>query len=153
MQRQGRPLIDTISPHNTLTKAALYYIRLDTQNSALFDKESAATMPFAQIAIDELQAAADRKGIRIEKWAVCPKAMHVLVYINENRNEQDHRTGKPRALTSFVAGVKAATAKRINLVRNKPGHPVWKRSYKEQRVENDRVLSQLEAQMQAASSS
>lgn len=130
-------------------KAALYYIRLDTHSDFL-PREDASTMSFEQIAADELQAAANRKGVKIEEWTVCREAVHALVYINENRLEE-FRVGKPRLLTSFVAGVKAATAKRINMVRNQPGHPVWKRSYRQQRIENDRMLSQLKSHMRAAS--
>lgn len=151
-------MIDIISPQNSLMTAALYYIRLDTHNhSALFksavesnggsqSKIGAATA-FSQIAADELRAAAKRKGITINQWAVAPDAVYALVCINENRLDREHRAGKPRALTSFVAGVKAATAKRINLVRNQPGCPVWKRSYKEQRIEDDKMLSRLSEQI------
>ncbi len=153
-------MIDTISPKNPLAIAALYYIRLDTHNhSALFkndvakneDSESktVSATSFSQIAADELQATAKRKGITINQWAVAPNAVYALVYINENRLEQRYKGGKPRALTSFVAGVKAATAKRINLVRNQPGCPVWKRSYKEQRIDDDVTLARLVKQMKA----
>ena len=131
-------------------KAALYYIRLDT-HSTFSPREDASTVSFAQIAADELKAAADRKGVTIKQWTVCSEAVHALVYINENRLDHDSRVGKPRILTSFVAGVKAATAKRINLVSNQPGQPVWKRSYRQQRIENDRMLSQLTSKMQTAS--
>ena len=148
-------MIDTISHQKPLEKAALYYIRLDT-HSDLFPEDTStmsSTMSFSQIAADELQAAANRKGVTIEQWTVCPEAVHALVYINESPLDLDYRIGKPRALTSFVAGVKAATAKRINLVRNQPGQPVWKRSYQQQRIENERMLAQLKSQMQAASTS
>ena len=143
-------MIDTISHQNPIEKAALYYVRLDT-HSALFPEDDDSTMSFSQIAADELQAAASRKGVTIEQWTVCPEAVHALVYINESPLDMDYRVGKPRVLTSFVAGVKAATAKRINLVRNQPGQPVWKRSYRQQRIENEGMLAQLKSKMQSVS--
>ena len=145
-------MIDLISPHNSLVKAVLYYIRLDTHSSALFEKEETAAISFAQIAADELLAAAANKSITLNRWTITPDAIHALVYINEDQLDQNHQVGKPRLLTSFVAGVKAATAKRINLVRNQPGQSVWKRSYKEQLVEDERMLSRLTAKINAADS-
>lgn len=134
-------------------KAALYYIRLDTYNSkALFEGTEATTLSFAQIAADELLAAAKQKEITIDRWAVTPDAIHALVGITENCLDQAYKVGKPRMLTSFVAGVKAATAKRINLVRNQPGSPVWQRSYREQRVEDARTLARLTEKIERANS-
>ena len=134
-------------------KAALYYVRLDTHNNhALFEGTEATTMSFSQIAADELLAAAKRKDVTLDHWAVAPDAIHALVSITENCLDQDYGVGKPRLLTSFVAGVKAATAKRINLVRNQPGSPVWQRSYREQRIEDDRTLARLTEKIKMASS-
>lgn len=144
-------MIETIPAQNSLLEAALYYIRLDAHSAALRPEEETLAMSFAQIAADELQSTAERKGVTIKQWTVCSEAIHALVYIDESRLEQNYKIGKPRALTAFVAGVKAATAKRINLVRNQPpGQPVWKRSYRQQRVESDRMLSQLVSKMTAA---
>jgi len=161
---KGRPLTDIISPQNPLVKAALYYIRLDTHNnSALFkgdvagsenssESKAVSATSFSQIAADELQAAAKRKGITLNQWAIAPDAIYALVCIYESRPDQEHRFGKPRALSAFVAGVKAATAKRINLVRNQPGCPVWQRSYREQRINDDRTLARLVKQMEMVES-
>jgi len=40
-------------------------------------------------------------------------------------------------LGSFVAGYKAATAKRINAMRDAPGRPVWQRDYWEHVVRDE----------------
>ena len=50
---------------------------------------------------------------------------------------------KPRALSSFVAGFKAAAAKRINLVRGIPGAPVWQRGYQEQQINDRKTLERI----------
>ena len=97
-------------------------------------------------------AAATRKEIEVDQWAIAPDAIHALVSLPKNRPEPDCKLDKPRKLTSFVAGVKAATAKRINLVRNQPGCPVWKRSYQDLRIEDEKTFLRLAKQIEAIKS-
>lgn len=130
----------------------LYYVRLKTHDSQyLFAPPSADALPdqsekaaaLAKIVADELlQAVLTHRGIQIEQWVLEPDSLHAIVALSEDRPAQSAK-GKPRLLTTFVAGLKAATAKRINLMRNEPGCSVWQRSYKEQRVEDDLMLSRL----------
>jgi hypothetical protein len=142
-------LINTPQFKNRPIEAALYYVRLKTySSSALFTLPDIAadyaTSPLAKIAADELLLCADsHQGIALDQWVIVPDAMHALVFVRENRPDPDFKSGKPRLLTSFIASFKAATAKRINLLRNQPGSPVWQRSYNEQRVEDELMLSRL----------
>jgi hypothetical protein len=119
----------------------------------------------AQIAVDELLLAADHSGISLEQWVIVPNALHALIDLQDHRHDglgersrdseafqrnrkvsQGNRssTTKPRILTTFVARLKAATAKRINLLRNQPGSLVWQRSYNEQLIEDELMLSRLQ---------
>jgi putative transposase len=50
---------------------------------------------------------------------------------------------KARSLSSFVAGFKSATTKRINIVRNTPGAPVWQRNYYEHVIRDSRDLNRI----------
>lgn len=142
-------MINTSQFKNRPIEAALYYVRLKTYNSgALFTlpefSADYATSPLAKIAADELLlSAGNYQGIALDQWAIVPDALHALIFIRENRPDPDSKSGKPRLLTSFVASFKAATAKRINLLRNQPGSPVWQRSYNEQRIEDELMLSRL----------
>jgi REP element-mobilizing transposase RayT len=115
-----------------------------------------------QIAVDELLLAAEHSGITLEQWVVLPNALHVLIALQDYRHDGlgersrsafqrnrkafqgDRSTTKPRILTAFVARFKAATAKRINLLRNQPGSLVWQRSYSEQLIEDNLMLSRLQ---------
>ena len=99
----------------------------------------------AKIVADELLlSAAGHPGIALDQWAIVPDALHALVCLQDySIGGGDTKVGKPRLLTSFIAGFKTVTAKRINLVRNQPGSPVWQRSYKEQRMEDALILSRL----------
>ncbi len=104
----------------------------------------------AQIVADELLLAAVHRGITVKQWVVLPDAVHACVLLQAHSRDPHEGAGKPRLLTSFVAGFKAATAKRINLRRNQPGSAVWQRSYKEQLIEDERVLQHLTEKISAA---
>ncbi|MEL6814245.1 MAG: hypothetical protein AAFP03_05450 [Cyanobacteria bacterium J06598_3] len=147
--------------NNRAVEATLYYVRLKTHRSSqLFGSSEnvsenecieTAQLPsatlskaaFSKIVADELLFAADQRGIALDQWVVVPDAVHALAFVREYRPTPDLGTGKPRQLTSFVAAFKAATAKRINLMRNQPGSSVWQRSYNEQRVEDEFMLNRL----------
>ncbi|MFK8184038.1 MAG: hypothetical protein AB8B99_11740 [Phormidesmis sp.] len=96
-----------------------------------------------QIAADELSLISQYQNIDVDQWVIFPDGLHALIHV-KHQNPDGHATSsKPRLLTSFVARFKAATAKRINLIRNQPGSPVWQRSYKEQLVQDELTLSRL----------
>ena len=106
----------------------------------------------AKIVADELShTAIHHRGVSLEQWMLEPDALHAIVRLQENRPSQE-TSGKPRLLTSFVAELKAATAKRINLTRNQPGSAVWRRSYKEQRIEDEMMLARLSERLKASDS-
>lgn len=154
-------MIKTSQVNNRAVEATLYYVRLKThRSSSLFGPaqdspenelseltQTPATAlskaAFSKIVADELLFAADQRDIALDQWVVVPDAVHALVFVRENRPDLELSTGKPRQLTSFVAAFKAATAKRINLMRNQPGSSVWQRSYNEQRIEDEFMLSRL----------
>lgn len=50
---------------------------------------------------------------------------------------------RPRSLSSFVAGFKAATTKRINITRDVPGTPVWQRNYHDRIIRDERALQNI----------
>ncbi len=139
-----------------LTSVNLTSVNLEVPTRDASLKPSAAAS-IAQIAVDELLLAAEQRGITLEQWVILPDALHALIALQDHGHDplgaklrdgkalQGNRTtGKPRALNTFVARFKAATAKRINLQRNQPGSLVWQRSYSEQRIEDERMLSRLQ---------
>jgi putative transposase len=50
---------------------------------------------------------------------------------------------KPRSVSSFVAGFKSVTTKRINILRNSPSAPVWQRNYYEHVIRSDADLGRI----------
>jgi putative transposase len=50
---------------------------------------------------------------------------------------------RSRSLSSFVAGFKSATTRRINEIRNRPGGRVWQRNYYERVIRNEKELNRI----------
>lgn len=132
-----------------------YYVSLLThQEECLFGDmlgELTYLNPSGHIAADEWQqiATAHQRNIALDIWTILPNGMRALIAVTSSdakpasiyRPHQD--SVKPRALSSFVAGFKAAAAKRINLIRGIPGAPVWQRGYQEQRIDDLKTLERI----------
>ncbi|MEM1252942.1 MAG: hypothetical protein AAGI69_10955 [Cyanobacteria bacterium P01_H01_bin.21] len=143
-----------------------YHIYLPThQEEYLFGEvrgEHTELSPSGHIAADEWQqiAVSHQRDIELDLWAVLPNGVRAVIAVVNNDAKTSavysfgHSHHKPRALSSFVAGFKAAAAKRINLVRGIPGAPVWQRGYQEQRIDDvktlERIRQLLATQAQAA---
>ncbi|MGD1899651.1 MAG: hypothetical protein ACFB16_22240 [Phormidesmis sp.] len=121
------------------------------QDRAIDDSCDDMQASLADIVAGEMyQAAGSHRGVAVDQWVLEPDALHALIALAEERPNQEVK-GKPRMLTSFIAGLKAATAKRINLMRNQPGSPVWRRSYKEQLIEDETMLARLRKKLDDSS--
>ena len=143
-----------------------YHVHLLThQEEYLFGEvlgKETKLSPSGQIAADEWQqiAVSHQRDIELDLWTVLPNGVRALIAVVNNDVKTAaayslrHTHPKPRALSSFVAGFKAAAAKRINLVRGIPGAPVWQRGYQEQRIDDvktlERIRQLLASQAQAA---
>ena len=141
---------------NTIEVGA-YLITLHThQKECIFGAIDDGVMQLneiGEIAAEEWgNLARKRPEIELDQWTVMPNHILAIVRVKVKANmpgstsliKLKHRhQGKPRSLSSLVAGFKAAAAKRINLVRNQPGLPVWERSYQERLIQDDITLKRL----------
>jgi REP element-mobilizing transposase RayT len=79
-----------------------------------------------------------------DEFVVMPNHIHGIVWIAEQQNVGAHGRAPlhrtPRSLSTFIAGFKSVTTKRINILRNMPGLPVWQRNYYEHIVRDERTL-------------
>ena len=117
-----------------------------------------------------------RKEIRLDEWVVMPNHLHGVVWIADNRAENDERDDgqagaqsieaysaeaqgpgahgraplhrKPRSLGSLVAGFKSAATTRSNAWRGSPGAPLWQRNYYEHIVRNEQELAAIRCYIQ-----
>ncbi len=125
-----------------------YFITLCThQRQCLFGEIVAGEMQlnlFGEIVAEEWQRTPEiRPNFAIDCWIVMPNHFHGIVIIDQDdRSPSCQRTHdgmplrnqlqrKPRSLSSFVAGFKSITTKRMNTIRNATGTPVWQRNYYE----------------------
>ena len=137
-----------------LHSATFYHIHLLTHREEFLfgdvSGEHTRLNSSGQIAAAEWQqiAVAHQRDIELDRWAVLPNGIRALIAIVSNEQPMPayslrSDTPKPRVLSSFVAGFKAAAAKRINLVRGEPGAPVWQRGYQEQRIDDPKTLERI----------
>lgn len=125
-----------------------YFITLCThQRQCLFGDIVAGEMQlnlYGEIVAEEWQRTPEiRSNFAIDGWIVMPNHFHGIVIIeNSDRSlpswNAHNRTPlpnslhrRPQSLSSFVAGFKSITTKRINAIRNAAGTPVWQRNYYE----------------------
>lgn len=148
-------MISTFHLELSKPSAKLYHVQLLThQEEFLFGNlsgEQTQLNPSGQIAAAEWQqsAVAHQRDIELELWTVLPNGVRALIAVVNSGSQpssydlRNNPPKPPRALSSFVAGFKAAAAKRINLVRAQPGAPVWQRGYKEQRIDDPKTLTHI----------
>ncbi len=140
-----------ISAVSVLPEAQFYLIKLATHDhQALFGEMAAGHFclnSLGQIAVDEWMGATKaHQAIAIDQWAIYPDYLQGIVKVLPVCGGRDYIHGasrKPRLLSSFVAGYKAAAAKRINLCRDSWGQPVWQRSYHERPLTDDSSRQQI----------
>lgn len=94
-----------------------------------------------------------RSEIVLDVFTVMPDHFHAIVFFftDQGRRSIDPVSPegtrvcrrKPRSLGSLIAGFKASTTKRINLLRCTPGAVVWQNNYHEHVIRNEAELARL----------
>lgn len=148
--------------------AGAYFITLCTfQRQCLFGKIIDGTMQLNEcgqiIAEEWLQSSAIRQEIDFDQWVIMPNHLHGIVLITPiNPVGAHNRVGahgraplrmgiahrRPRSLSSFIAGFKSTTTKRINIARNLPRTPVWQRNYYDHIIRSEKSLQYIQQYIQ-----
>lgn len=135
-----------------LTETTFYLVKLYTHNhEAIFgsitEEQGFQLSGVGQIAADEWQRSAQAyTALNLDKWVILPNRLEGIVSLRESMtaNHYGSHGHKPRLLSSFVASYKAAAAKRINLLRNTPGCPLWQRGYQERFIPDATILKRVQ---------
>ncbi|MBD2256788.1 hypothetical protein [Pseudanabaena sp. FACHB-2040] len=147
----------------TLMEADAYVVKLQTYgNEPLFGdlvEGSVILNSMGQIVADEwISASQNYRDIRLDRWIVMPSYIRGIVLLPAQAGELAGHTlpapsvsGKPRLLSSFVAGFKAAAAKRVNLYRNQPALPLWQRNYSQTLIPDEVALGRIRRWLQESS--
>ena len=145
-----------------------YFITLCTfQRQCLFGQIIDGVMQLNDlgtiVAEEWRQSSTIRQEVDFDQWVIMPNHLHGIVLINATDPVGANRVGahrraplqmgvahrKPRSLSSFVAGFKSATTKRLNTLRNTAGTPVWQRNYYEHIIRNEASLHQIRQYIQS----
>lgn len=113
---------------------------------------------YGHIVLDAwMETAIVRPGVFLDEFIVMPNHFHAIVFLPDAtdgmvgaHSRAPSRGGSslsrtPKSLGSLVAGFKAMVTKRINLLRARPGTPVWQRNYYEHIVRDDAALQRIRA--------
>ena len=100
-----------------------------------------------------LRSSEIRKEMTLDEWVIMPNHLHGIVVINDQTTNQSTLVGahgrapllhrQPRSLSSFIAGFKSVTTKRINGLCHIPANPVWQRNYYEHVIRDERELFKM----------
>ncbi|MCF2146535.1 transposase [Desmonostoc muscorum LEGE 12446] len=151
------------------SQVGAYFVTICThQRECLFGAIADGIMElnqFGQMVADEWIRTLDiRPDFEFDEWIVMPNHLHGIVVIKQSAKPTvgAHDVGahscaplptgmlhrRPRLLSSFVAGFKSATTKRINLVRNTPGIKIWQRNYYDHVIRNESSLEKIREYVQ-----
>ncbi|HEY9762345.1 MAG TPA: hypothetical protein V6D07_07445 [Trichocoleus sp.] len=145
--------------------ATAYGVTLHTyQHESLFGltiEESVQLNALGQIVAEEwVSTSHSHREIQLDDWIVMPNCVQGIVWLPSSSSSLGGdaltvfpESPKPRPLSAFVAGFKAAAAKRINLVRSQPGLSVWQRNYVETLLPNAAALNRRRQFIQTYASS
>jgi putative transposase len=89
-----------------------------------------------------------RNEIILDHYIIMSNHLHAIIIINHDLSggrpaaPTDH-VNRKQTLSSFVAGFKSIATKRINILRNTPGQPVWQRSFYDHIIRNEHSLNAI----------
>lgn len=89
-----------------------------------------------------------RTEIKLDNYVIMPNHIHAIIIIQRNLTggqpaAPTDNINQKQTLSSFVAGFKSIVTKRINVLPNTPGTPVWKRSFYDHIIRTDRSLQAI----------
>ncbi|MBE9140890.1 hypothetical protein IQ254_27440 [Nodosilinea sp. LEGE 07088] len=107
------------------------------------------------VADEWVHAAKNRQRIEVDTLAITPNSLSSILLLQLTTALDSPTSGyldqpKPWLLSSFIAGFKAAAAKRINLRRSQLGQAVWQSSYSEILITDRERLAHIREQLQDA---
>ncbi len=118
--------------------------------------------PLGEIVRDEwFKSAKIRQNVLLheDEFVIMPNHIHGIIWIVDGGEDggdvgadsrppllQPRRT--PKSLGSIIAGFKSAATKRINVLRETPGRPVWQRNYYEHIIRTERALDAIRSYIQ-----
>jgi putative transposase len=134
-----------------------YFVTVCTQNREFIFGEitegEIRLSDIGQVVVDEwLRTGEVRKNIELDSFVVMPNHFHGIVVISGNGRgvlqyaptaNQTSLRSPSQTIGAIVRGFKSITTKRINIIRNTRGMPVWQRNYYEHIIRTEDELTSL----------
>jgi len=101
---------------------------------------------YGEVVEDEwLKSTEIRKEINLDHFVIMPNHFHGIILVSKGDRPVAPTSSGPRSgsVSAMIAGFKSAVTKRINILRNSSGIPVWQRNYYERVIRNEDELNVL----------
>lgn len=140
------------------TQAGGYFITICTKNRMDFF----GNIKYGEIILNTLGKIVEsewlrtqslRKEITLDDYIIMPNHLHGIIIIdyslhliNQFPVGADGRPllrRDPGSLGSIIAGFKSSATKKINIIQNTPGKPVWQRGYYDRIIRNPEELDRI----------
>ncbi|NJC87341.1 MAG: transposase [Desulfuromonas sp.] len=81
--------------------------------------------------------------VKLDTWVLMPNHIHSIVIVSADKpgGSRTAPTEKTKPLGRLIGAFKTVSTKRINLLHNTPGNPVWQRNYYERVIRDEAELS------------
>jgi len=106
-----------------------------------------------EIIKDELLKSEEiRDEIKIDYYVIMPNHIHAIIIIEKQKSDSSDivvANGRSplrmpsKSLSSFISGFKSVCTKRVNIIRNSLGIPLWQRNYYEHIIRNEKELFEI----------
>lgn len=111
---------------------------------------------YGQIAYDEWMKTPElRPNVKLDAFVVMPNHIHGIIIINDGHGSgrgvlqyaptQMNNTFQSPSQTigAIVRGYKSSVTKKINILRNRPGCPIWQRNYYEHIIRDNKSYHRI----------
>jgi len=135
-------------PEFDYSEARAYFVTLVTQGRENVFGEIVAGMMKLNL-LGECAAAVWKRlpgyfSVHLDAWVVMPNHLHAILVLQETDHKSDRKVEhgamkgtQPGSLNSIIQNFKSVSTRRINVLRNSPGRPVWQRDYYEHIIRNE----------------
>jgi REP element-mobilizing transposase RayT len=143
-------------PGYDYSQAGAYFVTLVTwQRESLFGEVVNGEMilnDVGKIVQEEwLRSEQIRDELRLDVYVVMPNHFHGIVILNGDvgatgrspLHDDVPRGPAPKSLGALIAGFKSSVSKRINILRETSGIPVWQRNYYEHVIRNEHEFRKI----------
>ena len=90
--------------------------------------------------------------VYLDEWIIMPNHFHGIIVLTDKPRRGDSRVAptqpndrepKRKPLGQLIGAFKTVSTKKINIIRNAPGTPVWQRNYYEHIIRNENALNNI----------